>query len=96
MNISISEALAAFAEEQVAQRGYATISEYLRELIRKDQERQALRKLLLAGGSRSATPQYDLLRERLERRVLPDRRAANQQPLSSQTQTGVLKTLGLT
>lgn len=96
MNISISEALAAFAEEQVAQRGYATISEYLRELIRKDQERQALRKLLLAGGSRSATPQYDLLRERLERRVLPDRRAANQQPLSPQTQTGVLKTLGLT
>lgn len=56
MNISISEALAAFAQEQASQRGYATISEYMRELIRKDQERQALRRLLAARGGRRELP----------------------------------------
>jgi antitoxin ParD1/3/4 len=53
MNISISEALAAFAQEQASQRGYATISEYMKELIRKDQERQAMRRLL---NARNGTP----------------------------------------
>jgi antitoxin ParD1/3/4 len=42
--------LKAFVDEQVARRGYGTSSEYVRELIRKEQERAPLRKLLLDGA----------------------------------------------
>ena len=51
MNISLPESLKAFVDEQVDRRGYGTSSEYVRELIRKDQDREALRSLLLAGAS---------------------------------------------
>jgi antitoxin ParD1/3/4 len=49
MNISLPESLKTFVDEQVSQRGYGTSSEYLRELIRKDQDRQTLRGLLMDG-----------------------------------------------
>jgi antitoxin ParD1/3/4 len=51
MNISLPDTLKAFVDEQVSQRGYGTSSEYVRELIRKDQERQHLRGLLLEGAA---------------------------------------------
>lgn len=51
MNISLPDTLKAFVDEQVNQRGYGTSSEYVRELIRRDQDRQLLRGLLLAGAS---------------------------------------------
>ena len=51
MNISLPETLKSFVDEQVAGRGYGTSSEYIRELIRKDQDRQRLRQLLLDGGA---------------------------------------------
>lgn len=51
MNISLPDTLKSFIDEQVNQRGYGTSSEYVRELIRKDQERQQLRGLLLAGAA---------------------------------------------
>jgi antitoxin ParD1/3/4 len=51
MNISLPEALKTFVDEQVRQRGYGTSSEYVRELIRRDQDRTHLRGLLLAGAS---------------------------------------------
>ena len=51
MNISLPESLKTFVGEQVSQRGYSTSSEYVRELIRKDQDRLRLRGLLLAGAS---------------------------------------------
>ena len=51
MNISLPETLRRFVDEQVADRGYGTSSEYMRELIRNDQDRQHLRGLLLAGAS---------------------------------------------
>ncbi len=55
MNISLPESLKSFVEERVATDGYSTSSEYVRELIRKDQGRQRLRRLLLDGaGSASA------------------------------------------
>lgn len=53
MNISLPEALKTFVDEQVKQRGYGTSSEYVRELIRRDQDRTHLRGLLLAGASSS-------------------------------------------
>jgi len=51
MNISLPDTLKSFVDEQVSQRGYGTSSEYVRELIRKDQDRLQLRSLLLAGGA---------------------------------------------
>jgi toxin ParE1/3/4 len=39
MNISLPETLKTFVDMQVSQRGYGTSSEYVRELIRKDQDR---------------------------------------------------------
>ena len=51
MNISLPEALRSFVERQVTARGYGSLSEYVRELIRKDQDRQRLRDLLLEGAA---------------------------------------------
>lgn len=51
MNISLPESLKTFVEEQVAERGYGTTSEYVRELIRDDQDRRRLRNLLLEGAA---------------------------------------------
>jgi antitoxin ParD1/3/4 len=51
MNISLPESLKTFVDEQVGRRGYSTSSEYVRELIRRDQDRLRLRGLLLAGAS---------------------------------------------
>jgi len=50
MNISLPETFISFVDEQVVERGYGTSSKYVRELIRKDQDRQNLRALLLAGA----------------------------------------------
>ena len=49
MNVSLPDSLKAFVDEQVAARGYGSSSEYVRELIRRDQDRQQLQALLLAG-----------------------------------------------
>ncbi|MDF3030846.1 MAG: addiction module antitoxin [Moraxellaceae bacterium] len=68
MNISISDALQEFVEQQVMLRGFRTSSEYVRELIRKDQERQALRGrlrasvLLPAARTGMALPEHFLRR----------------------------------
>jgi antitoxin ParD1/3/4 len=59
MNISLPEALKSFVDEQVGQRGYSTSSEYVRELIRKDHDRQHLRGLLLAGVESAPTAPAD-------------------------------------
>ena len=50
MNISLPDSLKAFVEEQVAKRNHSTTSEYVRELIRRDQDRTRLRALLLQGA----------------------------------------------
>ncbi len=51
MNISLPDSLKAFVEEQVAKRNHSTNSEYVRELIRRDQDRTRLRALLLEGAA---------------------------------------------
>ena len=56
MNISLPEALKSFVDDQVSSRGYSTSSEYVRELIRKERDRQRLRGLLLEGAM---SPQAD-------------------------------------
>jgi len=70
MNVSLPESLKAFVDDQVAARGYGTSSEYVRDLIRKDQDRERLRGLLLEGAaSPPAAPAdaayFDALRDRL-------------------------------
>ncbi|MBY4609302.1 type II toxin-antitoxin system ParD family antitoxin [Rhizobium sp. 9T] len=69
MNISLPDNLKHFVDQQVAGRGYGTSSEYVRELIRRDRDRQQLRNLLLEGASSEATEPvntsyFDSLRER--------------------------------
>ena len=59
MNISLPEALKVFVDEQVASRGYGTSSEYVRELIRRDQDRQRLRSLLIEGASSASVGDAD-------------------------------------
>jgi antitoxin ParD1/3/4 len=49
MNIDLPDDLKSFVDQQVSERGYGTGSEYVRELIRKDQDRLQLRGLLQAG-----------------------------------------------
>jgi antitoxin ParD1/3/4 len=76
MNISLPDALKSFVDEQVNQRGYGTSSEYVRELIRKDQDRQQLRGLLLAGAaSAPAAPvdarHFEGLRDRARKAAEP-------------------------
>ncbi len=73
MNISLPGTLKSFVDEQVARRGYATGSEYVRELIRNDQDRQRLRGLLLEGAASAPTAPvdrsyFDGLRERARSR----------------------------
>ena len=79
MNISLPESLKSFVDQQVSERGYGTSSEYVRELIRKDQDRQRLRGVLLAGAATApASPAdaayFEGLRDRVRRAVEPDSR----------------------
>lgn len=59
MNISLPDTLKSFVDEQVAGGGYGTSGEYVRELIRKDQDRQRLRRLLLDGAASAPTAPAD-------------------------------------
>jgi antitoxin ParD1/3/4 len=59
MNISLPESLKAFVDERVAGGGYGASSEYVRQLIRKDLDRQRLRGVLLDGASSTATAAAD-------------------------------------
>ena len=70
MNISLPDTLKSFVDEQVSERGYGTSSEYVRELIRGDQDRLRLRNLLLDGAGSKAAPvadktYFELLRARV-------------------------------
>ena len=74
MNISLPDSLKSFVDEQVGQRGFSSSSEYMRELIRKDQERTTLREMLLAGANSDAIGRFDAdyfgrLRKSAQRKV---------------------------
>lgn len=51
INIALPDALKSFVDNQIGARGYSTLSEYVRELIRKDRDRQRFRELLLEGAA---------------------------------------------
>ena len=49
MNISLPETLRSFVDSQVSDGAYGSSSEYMRDLLRKEQDRVRLRKLILDG-----------------------------------------------
>ena len=72
MNISLPASLKSFVDEQVRSRGYGTSSEYVRELIRREHDRERLRALLVEGATSPAGPvadgaYFDGLRDRVRR-----------------------------
>ena len=74
MKVSLPEAVKSFVDEQVSSRGFGTSSEYVRELIRKDQKRLHLRGLLLSGARSTPAAAADsmyfaTLRDRIGRRT---------------------------
>ena len=74
MNISLPDSLKEFVDQQVATAGYGTSSEYVRELIRRDQERLRLRTLLLDGAQSKPAGLADAgyftsLRSRIKKRL---------------------------
>lgn len=72
MNISLPDDMRSAVDKQTEARGYGTSSEYVRDLIRRDLDRQALR-ALLDEGRRSAQDEpitektFDALRDRAAR-----------------------------
>lgn len=76
MNISLPETMKSFVDEQVQSGGYGSVSEYIRELVRRDQKERAhdrLEALLLegleSGNAVPVTPEYwNKLRQDLQAR----------------------------
>jgi antitoxin ParD1/3/4 len=58
LNISLPQSLKEYVENQIKESGYSTPSEYVRELLRQDQNRRAEQKLeaLLIEGLNSGEP----------------------------------------
>lgn len=74
MNISLTDDLKQFVDEQVAEHAYASTSEYLRDLIRRQRDIAKLRGMLLEGvNSGPATPMepdfFDKMRARAHARA---------------------------
>ncbi|MDI1254098.1 type II toxin-antitoxin system ParD family antitoxin [Thermomonas sp.] len=74
MNISLPDELKGFVDAQVAEGGYGSSSEYLRELIRRQRDVEKLRAMLLEGfNSGPATPMepefFDRMRQRAKKRT---------------------------
>ena len=59
MNVSLPGTLKSFVDDQVAGRGLGGCSAYIRELIRRDRDRQCLRGLLLEGGESAPSVTVD-------------------------------------
>jgi len=65
MNISLPDPMKQYVEEQVTVGDYSSASEYMRELVRADQKRNARERLeqtllesLLEGEPQEATPEF--------------------------------------
>lgn len=75
MNISLPDSLKEGVDSRIVEGGYGTSSEYVRDLIRRDLDRQALRRLLLEGAASPISEQpfdewIESLRERVRTRTL--------------------------
>ena len=73
MNVSLPDEMRSFVEDQVGEGRYSSSSEYIRALVRQDQDRQQLRQLLLAGAGSDLGPVADeAYIAALRRRIDPD------------------------
>ena len=59
MNISLPDSLKEFVDNQARALGYGSSSDYMRELIRKDRDRQRLRGLLFKGATSPQSANID-------------------------------------
>jgi antitoxin ParD1/3/4 len=59
MNVSLPDELKSFVDGRVGHGGFGSTSEYVRDLIRRDQDRERLRQLLLDGAASSLGPIAD-------------------------------------
>lgn len=59
MNVSLPDELKEFVDEQAERGGYGSTSEFVRDLIRREQDRQRLRALLFDGASSPSGPIAD-------------------------------------
>jgi len=59
MNVSLPNELKSYVDEQVGDGGYGSTSEYVRELIRRDKDRQHLRRVLIEGATSKPGPIAD-------------------------------------
>ena len=70
MNISLPASMKTFIDEQVADGGFGSSSEYVRDLVRREADRQTLRALLLdgarSGRAETVSPSFF---ERLRNRI---------------------------
>lgn len=70
MNVSLPDSLKRFVEAQVVERHYGTSSEFIRDLVRREEERTQLRALLVDGlgsgpGSEMDESYFEQLRDRI-------------------------------
>jgi antitoxin ParD1/3/4 len=59
MNVSLTDDLREFVDAQVDAGSYSSTSEYIRDLIRRDRDRGALKALLLEGAASPAVGEFD-------------------------------------
>jgi antitoxin ParD1/3/4 len=59
MNVSLPDDLRSFVERRVDGGGFGSTSEYVRDLIRRDQDRERLRGLMLDGAESQPGPIAD-------------------------------------
>ena len=72
MNISLPETLKSFVDTQVSEGDYVSSSEYVRDVLRKEQDRVRLRELLLEGAASPVSENvwdaehFEKMRERIK------------------------------
>lgn len=71
MNVSLPDELKSYVDEQVGDGSFGSTSEYVRNLIRRDKDRQELRRALVDGATSAQGPVADAayfssLRERIQ------------------------------
>ncbi len=59
MNISLPDELKAYVDQRIRAEGFGSNSEYMRELIRRDRDREQLRQYLLDGVSAKPAGRMD-------------------------------------
>ena len=79
MNISLTDGLKAFVDARVKSRGYSSSSEYMRDLVRRDEERageERFKALIQAGLDSGPGRPWEAHKAELRTRINSARQAA--------------------